>query len=92
MNRALDSTTHSARADMFQREASWRLGPDALEREGGEPADAPWWMPGGLGAQTATRKRSTAASSTMIPSPGPLGSATTPSPIASGALTTSSAR
>ena len=28
---------------MFQREATWRLGPDALEREGGEPADAPWW-------------------------------------------------
>jgi len=37
MNRALDSTTHSARADMFQREASWRLGPDALKRESGEP-------------------------------------------------------
>jgi hypothetical protein len=43
MKRALDSTTHSARADMFQREASWRPGPDALEREGGEPVDAPWW-------------------------------------------------
>jgi hypothetical protein len=35
--------THAARTDMFQREATWRLGPDALEREGGEPADAPWW-------------------------------------------------
>jgi hypothetical protein len=33
--------SHSARADMFQREATLR--PDALEREGGEPADAPWW-------------------------------------------------
>jgi hypothetical protein len=32
--------SHSARADMFQREATWRLGPEALEREGGEPADA----------------------------------------------------
>ena len=43
MNMAVDPVIHSARADMFQREATWRLGPDALERAGGEPADAPWW-------------------------------------------------
>lgn len=33
---------HRSRANVFQREAVWRLGADALEREGGEPADAPW--------------------------------------------------
>jgi hypothetical protein len=43
MNMAVDPVIHSARADMFQREATWRLGPDALERAGGEPAEAPWW-------------------------------------------------
>jgi hypothetical protein len=34
---------HRSRANVFQREATWRLGIDALEREGGEPADAPWY-------------------------------------------------
>jgi hypothetical protein len=34
---------HMSRANVFQREATWRLGADALEREGGEPADAPWY-------------------------------------------------
>jgi hypothetical protein len=43
MNIAAQTIVHSARTDMFQREATWRLGPDALEREGGEPAKAPWW-------------------------------------------------
>src|SRR5262245_48848051 len=43
MNIAAQQIVHSARSDMFQREAAWRLGPDALEREGGEPAEAPWW-------------------------------------------------
>jgi hypothetical protein len=43
MNDAVRPIAHGARADMFQRETTWRLGPDALEREGGEPADAPWW-------------------------------------------------
>ena len=43
MNIAAQPVVHSARADAFQREAIWRLGPDALEREGGEPAKAPWW-------------------------------------------------
>jgi hypothetical protein len=43
MTMSAQPIVHSARADMFQREATWRLGPDALEREGGEPADAPWW-------------------------------------------------
>jgi hypothetical protein len=33
---------HTSRANVFQQEATWRLGADALEREGGEPADAPW--------------------------------------------------
>ena len=28
---------------MFQTEARWRLAADALEREGGEPANAPWY-------------------------------------------------
>jgi hypothetical protein len=35
--------SHSARANLYQNEAHWRLGTDALERSGGEPADAPWW-------------------------------------------------
>ncbi len=35
--------THAARANIFQQEAVWRLTPDALEREGGERAKAPWW-------------------------------------------------
>jgi hypothetical protein len=35
--------SHVSRASIFQREATWRLGADALEREGGEPAAAPWW-------------------------------------------------
>jgi hypothetical protein len=35
--------THAARANIYQEEARWRLGPDALEREGGERAKAPWW-------------------------------------------------
>jgi hypothetical protein len=43
MSGLAESIVHAARTDMFQREAVWRLGPDALEREGGEPADAPWW-------------------------------------------------
>ena len=43
MNIAAQPVVHSARADAFQREATWCLGPDALEREGGEPAEAPWW-------------------------------------------------
>jgi hypothetical protein len=43
MNAGAERISHAARSDMFQREAIWRLGPDALEREGGEPADAPWW-------------------------------------------------
>jgi hypothetical protein len=43
MNVAADPIIHAARADTFQREATWRLAPDALERAGGEPADAPWW-------------------------------------------------
>ena len=35
--------THAARANIYQHEAVWRLTPDALEREGGERAKAPWW-------------------------------------------------
>jgi hypothetical protein len=35
--------THSARANIYQNEAHWRLAEDALERTGGEPARAPWW-------------------------------------------------
>jgi hypothetical protein len=35
--------THSSRANVFQREATWRIGADALERDGGEPADAAWY-------------------------------------------------
>ncbi len=43
MNSSTLPIVHSTRSDMFQREATWRLGTDALEREGGEPAAAPWW-------------------------------------------------
>jgi hypothetical protein len=42
MTVAVDAITHAARANVFQREACWRLDPDALEREGGKPADALW--------------------------------------------------
>jgi len=35
--------SHASRAGIFQREARWRLGADALARDGGEPAAAPWW-------------------------------------------------
>ena len=38
----MSDLVHRSRANVFQREAVWRLGADALEREGGEPADAPW--------------------------------------------------
>jgi hypothetical protein len=44
MNSSAQPIVHNARADMFQREATWRLGAQALEREGGEPAAAPWWV------------------------------------------------
>jgi hypothetical protein len=33
--------THSSRWSVFQKEATWRLTPEALEREGGEPDKAP---------------------------------------------------
>jgi hypothetical protein len=33
--------THTSRWSVFQREATWRLTADALEREGGEPDKAP---------------------------------------------------
>lgn len=39
----MSGPTHASRANVFQREATWRFGADALEREGGEPADAPWY-------------------------------------------------
>ena len=35
--------THASRANVFKTEARWRLGADALVREGGEPANAPWY-------------------------------------------------
>ncbi len=38
----MSDIVHRSRANVFQREAAWRLGAEALEREGGEPADAPW--------------------------------------------------
>jgi len=38
----MSSLTHASRANVFQREATWCLTADALERRGGEPADAPW--------------------------------------------------
>ena len=34
--------THASRANVFQTEARWRR-PEALVREGGEPANAPWY-------------------------------------------------
>jgi hypothetical protein len=43
MTLSADPVTHAARANIFQHEAVWRLALDALEREGGEPANAPWW-------------------------------------------------
>jgi hypothetical protein len=39
----MSGPTHASRANVFQREATWRVGAEALEREGGEPADAPWY-------------------------------------------------
>lgn len=39
----MNDLAHASRANVFQREATWRLGADALERQGGEPADAPWF-------------------------------------------------
>ena len=38
-----DPITHATRANIYQREAVWRLAPDALEREGGDRAKAPRW-------------------------------------------------
>ncbi len=35
--------SHSSRWSVFQKEATWRLTADALERQGGEPADAGWF-------------------------------------------------
>ena len=43
MNDTASALTHVSRANIFQTEARWRLAPDALVREGGEPAPAPWW-------------------------------------------------
>ena len=43
MNEMAAAPTHASRANVFQTEARWRLGADALRREGGEPAEAPWW-------------------------------------------------
>jgi hypothetical protein len=43
MNKAVEPVVHRARVNAFQQEATWRLGPDALERDGGEPAAAPVW-------------------------------------------------
>jgi len=34
--------SHASRANIFQTEARWHLGADALVRDGGEPANAPW--------------------------------------------------
>lgn len=41
MNDTAPALTHASRANIFQTDARWRLTADALEREGGEPADAP---------------------------------------------------
>ena len=41
MNDTASALTHASRANVFQTEARWRLGADALVREGGEPASAP---------------------------------------------------
>jgi len=43
MNDTASAPTHASRANIFQTEARWRLGADALMHEGGEPAEAPWW-------------------------------------------------
>lgn len=43
MNTPVEPVAHRARASIFQREATWRLGSDALERAGGKAAKAPWW-------------------------------------------------
>lgn len=39
----MSDPVHTSRANVFQREATWRLGADALARDGGEAADAPWY-------------------------------------------------
>lgn len=39
----MSEPVHVGRANIFQHEATWRLAADALEHDGGEPADAPWW-------------------------------------------------
>ena len=43
MNDTVSAPTYASRANIFQSEARWRLGADALVREGGEPANAPWY-------------------------------------------------
>ena len=43
MNDTASALTHASRANIFQTEARWRLGADALVREGGERANAPWY-------------------------------------------------
>lgn len=43
MNDPASAPGHASRANVFQTEARWHLGADALEREGGEPANAPWY-------------------------------------------------
>jgi hypothetical protein len=43
MNDMASALSHATRANIFQTEARWHLAPDALVREGGEPAAAPWW-------------------------------------------------
>jgi len=43
MNDTASALTHASRANIFQTGARWRLGADALMREGGEPASAPWY-------------------------------------------------
>lgn len=39
----MSDPVHASRANVFQREATWRLSGDMLTREGGEPADAGWF-------------------------------------------------
>jgi hypothetical protein len=39
----MSELAHASRANVFQREAFWRLSNEALARDGGEPADAPWY-------------------------------------------------
>jgi hypothetical protein len=43
MNDTASVLTHASRANIFQTDARWCLGADALVREGGAPANAPWW-------------------------------------------------